>query len=137
MYARKRTKKGRGAARRSAKSPPGKSKGGQLFPLLREETLMDKADTVCFTVYLDATSTDDKVKLYVPVYRDGTIEDWLEWREAFANLQEQKKLTTGEKLFRTARVLLAGDALKSFDQLVQRHCVTTTVLEATADTEEV
>ena len=87
-----------------------------LFALTRELTLMDSAETVTFSVYLDPVAKEDKVKLYAPKFESGSVEDWLEWRKHFEMIVAQKELS-GEprKKMKLLRMLLAGSALEDFE----------------------
>ena len=69
------------------------------FSMVRSERLIDTAETIQFTVYLDEERTD-KMKMYVLVFEGGSIEDWLEWRKSFGRLILQKEISDPPKFFR-------------------------------------
>ena len=59
-----------------------------LFPLTREQTLMERAESVTFTVYLD-DQKEDKVKISAPVFLDSLIKDYFKWRKALSQVIQQ------------------------------------------------
>ena len=90
-----------------------------LFPLERKSDFLDNADTVAFTVFLDEERTD-KMKFYAPIFREGTIEDWLEWITQLKMTFRQKSLGDDDssKKFKLLKMLLAGQALVDYERLV-------------------
>jgi hypothetical protein len=92
------------------------------FLLVRSERLVDVTDTIQFTVYLDEERTD-KMKMYIPVFEGGSIEDWLEWRKSFGRLILQKEITEAPKLFCLLRILLTGNALNELDTMTRELAV--------------
>ena len=63
-----------------------------LFSLERKSSFLDEADTVAFTVFLDDERTD-KMKFYAPIFKSGSIEDWLEWMVQLELTIQQKNVT--------------------------------------------
>jgi hypothetical protein len=91
-----------------------------LFPLVREKTLVDRADTVTFTVFLDPKSKEDKMKTTAPKFETGSVEDWLEWRKHVEGVIRDKGFSQEpKKKMQVVRLLLKGSALEDFDLIFE------------------
>ena len=88
---------------------------------LKEETLLtedDKKDKVSFSVAIDSTEPDDKVKMSVTRFGTGTAEDWLRFRrDATKIIQAKKWGTKPEQLLSMYGLLLKGQAETLFTRL--------------------
>lgn len=88
-----------------------------IIKLLRAPKDEFKKETITFTISLDPDNPADVATMELPVYEMGDVEDWLEWRKSFQRLLQVKQMTNGPKMFRHARILLAGKALDQFNAI--------------------
>ena len=65
---------------------------------------------------IPANDTSPQYELEVPIFRDGSLEEYLIFLRNLKKVFTGQNLTTGPQQYDTARHLLAGDALACFNQ---------------------
>ena len=80
----------------------------------KEPTKADKSKYIAVEVPLGNRRTDKATEWFIPVFDDGTPEEWIKWRIQFDNLVEQFPLETADRQFTMLRPLLKGRALDTF-----------------------
>jgi hypothetical protein len=87
-----------------------------LKPKKNNDAYTDRKDGIGFYVRTDPKDAEsDKIKIYVPPYESGDLEEVLKFVDNFRNLTRLKGLEeNGPALFPHARLLLREDALANF-----------------------
>ena len=83
----------------------------ELFTLVQDPNnlLKDNYDSVSVTASLNPADKDDRIKLYVPVFTNGSAEAWLEWKAIVARVVQMKKLeSTPDLLWQTIHEFVDG-----------------------------
>ncbi|MGH7955146.1 MAG: hypothetical protein ACREOZ_04215 [Gloeomargaritales cyanobacterium] len=74
----------------------------------------DETDVVVFDIRLGAGANAPKYRVKVRKFSMGTKEEWLIWREEFANLIQALPLNTAAAQHSAIKSLLRGDALSRY-----------------------
>ena len=88
----------------------------ELFTLVQDpnDLLKDNYDSVSVTALINPADKDDRIKLYVPVFTNGSAEAWLEWKAIIARVVHMKKLDSTPDLLWQSRGCY-GQAPSSID----------------------
>jgi hypothetical protein len=96
----------------------------ELFTLVRDpnDSLKENYDSVSVTASLNPADKDDRIKLYVPVFTNGSAEAWLEWKAIVARVVHMKSLeSTPDLLWQTVREFVDGATATEWDIVKARY----------------
>ena len=90
------------------------------IPFKKDKKELEKMEKESYkTIELDLDPNDDenkaKTEWKVPMFEDGTTEDWVKWVIHFEELEAAYPLNTPGKKILMARTLLCGEARDVFD----------------------